>query len=338
MKQADREIINLLEQIAGGGGGAESDPLALKIANNLSDLNNVGTARTNLDLVPGTDVQEYSVNLDTWAGIVPAAGVSTFLTTGDLTAAMTWDGETKAQVVDGAVAAAEAALLPISLTADVTGTLPVANGGTGITSLGAGVATFWGTPSSANLRGALTDENGTGVALFDGATSATLTTPVINGLATGTGVATAGTANTLALRDASGDLTARDLIVGVGRNLILRSGGIQINSPSAGYISVSGGFGFNVQALSGAGAVNLTTVATAFTSTGAGQALTLADGVAGQIKTIAHVVDGGSGVLTPTTKTGFTTITFTNAGDAVTLQFFATAGWCVIGLFGAVAA
>lgn len=44
---------------------------------------------------------------------------------------------------------------------------------------GANVATFLGTPSSANLRAALTDENGTGAALFDSSTSATLITPTI---------------------------------------------------------------------------------------------------------------------------------------------------------------
>ena len=91
------------------------------------------------------------------------------------------------------------------------------------------------------------------------------------------------------------------------------------------------------QALSGAGAVNVTTTCTDFTSTGAAQALTLANGTAGQIKTITHVVDGGSGVLTPTTKIGFTTITFTNVGDAVTLRYTAQ-GWSIIGIFGAVAA
>jgi hypothetical protein len=57
----------------------------------------------------------------------------------------------------------------------VTGTLPVANGGTGITSLGTGVATFLGTPSSANLAAAVTDETGTGALVF--ATSPTLVTP-----------------------------------------------------------------------------------------------------------------------------------------------------------------
>lgn len=86
-----------------------------------------------------------------------------------------------------------------------------------------------------------------------------------------------------------------------------------------------------VQALSGAGAVNVTNLSTAFTSTGVGDALTLADGANGQIKTIAHVSDGGTGVLTPTTKSGYSTITFTNIGDAVTLQFFTTAGWIIVG-------
>jgi hypothetical protein len=55
--------------------------------------------------------------------------------------------------------------------------LNVANGGTGITSFGTGIATFLGTPSSANLRSALTDETGTGAAVF--ATSPTLVTPIL---------------------------------------------------------------------------------------------------------------------------------------------------------------
>jgi len=93
----------------------------------------------------------------------------------------------------------------------------------------------------------------------------------------------------------------------------------------------------SVQSLSGAGAVNLTDMFTSLTTTGAAQALTLANGTAGQIKIISHVVDGGSAVLTPTTKIGFTTITFTNVGDSATLIYTA-AGWAIIGISGAVAA
>ena len=61
----------------------------------------------------------------------------------------------------------------------VTASTPigVASGGTGLSSLGTGVATFLGTPSSANLLAALTDETGTGSAVF--ATSPTLVTPAL---------------------------------------------------------------------------------------------------------------------------------------------------------------
>ena len=71
-----------------------------------------------------------------------------------------------------------------NLTTNVTGTLPVANGGTGITSFGAGVATFLGTPSSANLAAAVTDETGSGSLVF--ATSPTLVTPALGTPSSGT--------------------------------------------------------------------------------------------------------------------------------------------------------
>ena len=48
----------------------------------------------------------------------------------------------------------------------VAGTLAVANGGTGITSFGTGVATWLGTPSSANLAAAVTGETGSGALVF----------------------------------------------------------------------------------------------------------------------------------------------------------------------------
>lgn len=55
-----------------------------------------------------------------------------------------------------------------------------------LSGLGSGIATFLATPSSANLRGALTDETGTGAAVF--ADTPTLVTPNI-GAATGTSLA-----------------------------------------------------------------------------------------------------------------------------------------------------
>jgi hypothetical protein len=77
----------------------------------------------------------------------------------------------------------------VVLTTDVTGILPVANGGTGLSALGtnvssflganmsAGTLAFLGTPSSANLATAITDETGSGAVVFG--TSPTLTTPTI---------------------------------------------------------------------------------------------------------------------------------------------------------------
>jgi len=105
-------------------------------------------------------------------------------------------------------------------------------------------------------------------------------------------------------------------------------------SSTTGAVTVNSSFGKDVvlstQSLSGAGAVNITDAFTSLTTTGAAQALTLANGSVGEVKVIVHTVDGGSAVLTPTTKIGFTTITFTAVGDAATL-IYTSAGWAVIG-------
>lgn len=83
------------------------------------------------------------------------------------------------------------------------------------------------------------------------------------------------------------------------------------------------------QALSGAGAVDVTSAITELTTTGA-NALTLADGVEGQHKFIVMVVDGGDGTLTPTSLAGGTTITFAAVGETAHLLF--TAGdWYMVG-------
>jgi hypothetical protein len=95
-----------------------------------------------------------------------------------------------------------------------------------------------------------------------------------------------------------------------------------------------------IQSLSGAGAVNLTTLTTAFTSTATGNALTLANGTAGQLKLIVYVAEAAgadTGILTPTNLGGGTTITFNAVGDSCLLQFIGT-DWWAISLRGAVLA
>ena len=101
----------------------------------------------------------------------------------------------------------------LPLTTGVTGTLPVANGGTGITSLGTGVATFLATPSSANLAAALTDETGTGSVVL--ATSPTLVTPTL-GVATATSIngTTIPTSATLIKTSDTGTVTSTMILDG----------------------------------------------------------------------------------------------------------------------------
>jgi hypothetical protein len=60
-----------------------------------------------------------------------------------------------------------------TVTLSLSTPVSVANGGTGITSFGSGVATWLGTPSSANLASAVTDETGSGALVFG--TSPTIT-------------------------------------------------------------------------------------------------------------------------------------------------------------------
>ena len=84
----------------------------------------------------------------------------------------------------------------------------------------------------------------------------------------------------------------------------------------------------STQSLSGAGAVDITSAVTKYTSGAGAEALTLADStIVGQIKVIIMIVDGGDGTLTPTTLLGGTTITFADAGDAVVLLWVTTLGW-----------
>ncbi len=84
------------------------------------------------------------------------------------------------------------------------------------------------------------------------------------------------------------------------------------------------------QALSGVGACNVTSLCTNYTSTGASQALSLANGTyTGQLKVVHHTVDGGSGILTPTTAGNFANFTLTAIHDACLLQWSGTA-WNIL--------
>lgn len=81
------------------------------------------------------------------------------------------------------------------------------------------------------------------------------------------------------------------------------------------------------------GAINLTTTATYFSTSGGAATATLAAGYNGQIKTIMMLADGGDMVVTVTNagwkSSGTGTITFDTIGDAVTLQYINSKWFCI---------
>ena len=181
--------------------------------------------------------------------------------------------------------------------------------------------------------------------LFTGVTltSPTLVTPVL-GVATATSinkVAFTAPATNATLTIADGKtLTANNSVTFAGTDattMTFPSTSASIARTDAaqtftGTQTFAGAVVGSVQALSGPGAVNITTLTTTFTSTGAGNALTLANGVAGQLKAIVYVAEaagGDTGVLTPANLGNGTTITFNAVGESVLLQFLGTDWWIV---------
>jgi hypothetical protein len=114
-----------------------------------------------------------------------------------------------------------------------TQTLGAANGGTGLNALGTGVATFLGTPSSANLAAAVTDETGSGALVF--ATSPTLVTPVLGTPTSGNLTNATGypTANLTGL--GTGVATALSTSVGSAGAFVTLNG--SLGTPSSGTLS-----------------------------------------------------------------------------------------------------
>lgn len=93
-----------------------------------------------------------------------------------------------------------------SLTFTGTDSSSVAFGTGGTVAYTSNNLSVFASTTSAQLAGIISDETGSGALVFG--TSPTIATPVINGLPTGTGVATANTVSTLVARNSSGDFSA----------------------------------------------------------------------------------------------------------------------------------
>ena len=107
--------------------------------------------------------------------------------------------------------------------------------------------------------------------------------------------------------------------------VLLKDGGVSANSMFAGFYPIAA-----EQALSGPGAINITAYHTKFTSTGTGDALTLAAGSQiGQMKKISYVAEGAGGDTGVLTLTGYTSITY-NAITDYTILMWNGSAWFVI--------
>lgn len=107
------------------------------------------------------------------------------------------------------------------------------------------------------------------------------------------------------------------------RGLVQTAGsGVEVNVPLTlnNALSMGGALTTSVDTRSGAGAISLTSVTTLIVTGAGAAAVTLAAGVAGQIKLLTMLTDGGGdATVTPDALQGGTTLTFGDVGDTALL-------------------
>ena len=172
-----------------------------------------------------------------------------------------------------------------------------------------------------NYSGNIVLDSDTGTLKNKTLTSPVLTTPQINDTS-------ANHQYVFAVSELAADRTVTLPLLGGNDEFVFKDHAVTMTNKTMGAM-----FG-TVQALSGAGAVDITSLITQVTTTGSNQALTLANGANGQLKIVTMVADGGDGILTPTTFANGSTITFNDVGDSAILVYNTTGGWAVVGSTG----
>lgn len=184
----------------GGTGAALTDPNAdrilfwddsagamtfLQAGSGLSISGTTLTATGTGGSVTSVDVSGGTTGLTTSGGPITSSGTITLA--GTLAVANGGTGVTTSTGTGSVVLSTSPTLTTPNLGTPSAATLTNATGlpiATGVSGLGSGVATFLATPSSANLKAAVTDETGSGALVFG--TSPTLTTPNLGTPASGT--------------------------------------------------------------------------------------------------------------------------------------------------------